>query len=430
MARDAVRVGFLGAGTVGLGAMALLAHNAQNIAQKVGCPIEVTRVADLDWTRPRAFEVPAAKRTTDAGQVLDDPTIDIVVEVIGGVKPALGFVLRALANGKNVVTSNKELIAKHGREILEEAGKRNLDVCFEGAVGGGIPIIRPLKVCLAGNRIQRIMGIVNGTTNYILTEMSRAGKDFPEVLAEAQAKGYAEANPADDVEGNDAAYKLTILSSIAFNSRVDLADVYREGITRVGAADMEYARDLGYVIKLLAIGVDTPEGLELKVHPVMLTNKHPLAAVNDVYNAIFIEGDAVGRVMFYGRGAGADPTGSAVVGDIMDIARNLQHGATGRVPCTCFLDRPVKPMETVESEFYLRMQVLDRPGVLAKVATVFGEEGVSLQSVVQRASYGDRAEIVWVTHRVAEAHLARSAERITRLPEVMEISSRLRVIEE
>ena len=426
--REAVRVGFLGAGTVGMGALALLERNAADIAQKVGCPIEVVRVADLDWSRPRALEIPEAKRTTEAAQVLDDPSIDIVVEVIGGVQPALSYVLRALGNGKNVVTSNKELIAKHGKEILDEAGKHQLDVCFEGAVGGGIPIIRPLKQCLAGNRIQRLMGIVNGTTNYILTEMSRSHRDFPEVLAEAQAKGYAEANPADDVEGTDAAYKLTILASIAFTSRVDLAQVYREGIGRVGAADMAYAQELGYVIKLLALGTDTPQGLELRVHPALIPAAHPLASVGDVYNAIFVEGDAVGQVMFYGRGAGADPTGSAVVGDLIDIARNLTHGATGRVPCTCFLDKPVKPMDQVQSEFYLRMQVVDRPGVLAKVATIFGEEAVSLQSVVQRASYGDRAEIVWITHRVAEGNLNRSAARIEQLPEVLEISSRLRVV--
>jgi len=429
MPREVVRIGFLGAGTVGTGALALLARNAASIAQKVGCPLEVVRVADLDWDRPRPVDIPEAKRTTDASQVLEDPSIDIVVEVIGGVQPALSFVLRALANGKSVVTTNKELIAKHGKEILEEAGKRSLDVCFEGAVGGGIPIIRPLKQCLAGNRIQRILGIVNGTTNFILTEMSRGGKGFPEVLAEAQAKGYAEANPADDVEGVDASYKLAILASIAFTSRVDLADVYREGITHIGAADMEYARELGYVIKLLAIGVDTPQGLELRVHPALLPSSHPLAAVNDVYNAIFVEGDGVGRVMFYGRGAGADPTGSAVVGDLVDIARNLLRGATGRVSCTCFLDRPVKDMAQVQSEFYLRMQVVDRPGVLAKIATVFGEELVSLQSVVQRASYGDHAEIVWITHRVAEGNLVRSVERIGRLPEVVEISSKLRVME-
>lgn len=429
MAKDVVRVGFLGAGTVGVGALALLERNQADIAQKVGCPVEVVRVADLDWDRPRPITIPAEKRTTDAQSVLADPTIDIVVEVMGGVKYALPFVLQALQSGKNVVTSNKEMIAKHGKEILEEAGKRNLDVCFEGAVGGGIPIIRPLKQCLAGNRIQRIMGIVNGTTNYILTEMARSNKDFPEVLAEAQAKGYAEANPADDVEGTDAAYKLTILSSICFTSRVDLADVYREGISAIGAADMQYARDLGYVIKLLAIGQDAGDSIELHVYPAFLPASHPLASVNDVYNAIFVEGDAVGRVMFYGRGAGADPTGSAVVGDIIDIARNLRFGSTGRVPCTCFANRTVKPMDDVLSKFYVRMQVVDKPGVLAQIATIFGEEGVSLQSVVQRGVYQDRAEIVWVTHAVTERSLSQSVSRIRQMPVVLEVSSRLRVLD-
>jgi homoserine dehydrogenase len=300
-------------------------------------------------------------------------------------------------------------------------------VMFEGAVGGGIPIVRPLKACLAANRIQRIMGIVNGTTNYILSKMTQQGRDFDDVLAEAQALGYAEPDPRSDVDGYDAAYKLAILASIAFNSRVRLGDIYREGIRGVRAVDLAYAAELGYVVKLLAIGADTPAGLELRVHPVMLHRAHPLAAVHDVFNAIFVEASAADQLMFFGRGAGPLPTGSAVVGDLIDIARNLRHGATGRLACTCFDAKPAKPMDEIETNYYLRMQVADRPGVLARIATIFGEEGVSLASVVQKAGESDQAEIVWITHVAQEARVRRSLERIARLAVVRRVWSRIRV---
>jgi len=429
MASRAVHVGIIGLGKVGGGALRVLRENAAKIAMTAGGPIRVARAADIDWSRPRSVRVPQRMRTTDARDIIRDPTIQIVVETIGGVRPARALVMAALRAGKNVVTSNKELIAKHGGPILEEAARRGLDVMFEGAVGGGIPIVRPLKVCLAANRIHRIMGIVNGTTNYILSKMAGEQRDFDDVLAEAQALGYAEPDPRSDVEGYDAAYKLAILASIAFNSRVRLGDIYREGIRRIRAVDMEYARDLGYVIKLLAIGADTPGGLELRVHPVMLPEAHPLAAVSDAFNAIFVEAGAAEQVMFFGRGAGAGPTGSAVAGDVIDIARNIRHGATGRVPCTCFDNKPAKPMGEVEAKYYLRMQVADRPGVLAQIAAVFGREKVSLASVVQKASRGDRAEIVWITHAAREARVRRSLQRIARLAAVHRVSSRIRVHE-
>jgi homoserine dehydrogenase len=429
MRRDVIRIGILGFGNVGAGAYQVLQDNADAIASKVGSRFEVTRVADIDWERPRPVEVPPDKRVTDATKVIEDPSVDIIVETIGGISPALGFVLSALRAGKSVVTSNKELLAKHGREILEEADARHVDIYFEGAVGGGIPIVQPLKQALAANRIQSIIGIVNGTTNYILTQMALQGQDFARGLAEAQQKGYAEPDPTDDIEGNDAAYKLAILASIAFNSRAPLDRIYREGISRIAPADMAYADDLGYAIKLLAIGRDRGDSVELRVHPALLPRTHPLAAVNDVFNAIFVEGSAVGRLMFYGRGAGAGPTGSAVAGDIIEIARNINHGATGRVPCTCFAERPVTPMDDVVTEHYLRLQVADRPGVLAKIATVFGEEGVSLASVVQKSATGEGAEIVWVTHASVERAVRRSLERIAGLPEVHEVSNWIRVEE-
>jgi homoserine dehydrogenase len=427
MSRDVIRIGILGFGNVGAGAYQVLAENADAIALKVGSRLEVTGVADVDWQRPRAVEVPADKRTTDARALISDPAIDIIVETIGGTEPARDFVLSALRAGKCVVTSNKELIAKHGREILEQADARSLDIYFEGAVGGGIPIIQPLKQALAANRIHSIIGIVNGTTNYILTRMADGDQDFAHALAEAQQRGYAEPDPTDDIEGNDAAYKLAILASIAFNSRAALDHIYREGISRIAPADMLYARELGYVVKLLAIGRDRGDALELRVHPAFLPQTHPLAAVSDVFNAIFVEGSAVGRLMFYGRGAGARPTGSAVVGDIIDIARNLNRGATGRVSCTCFEERPLRPMDEVVTKHYVRMTVADRPGVLAKIATVFGEEGVSLASVVQKGAPADSAEIVWVTHESVERAVRRSLERIRALPEVVEVCNWVRV---
>ena len=429
MKRDVIRIGILGFGNVGTGTYQVLEENADGIALKVGSRLEVARVADIDWRRPRPVKVPEEKRTTDARQVIEDPAVDIIVETIGGTTPALDFVLSALRAGKCVVTSNKELIAKHGREILEEADARGLDVYFEGAVGGGIPIIQPLKQSLAANRIQSVVGIVNGTTNYILTQMASGGQDFAHSLAEAQQKGYAEPDPTDDIEGNDAAYKLAILAAIAFNSRAAVEQIHRQGISRIAPADMIYARELGYVVKLLAIGRDRGDSVELRVHPAFLPQTHPLAAVTDVFNAVFIEGSACGRLMFYGRGAGARPTGSAVAGDVIEIARNLNHGATGRVPCTCFEPRPITPMDEVVTKHYMRMQVADRPGVLAKIAAIFGEEGVSLASVVQKAASGAGAEIVWVTHASVERAVRRSLERIAALPEVAEVSNWVRVEE-
>ena len=424
-----VQVGILGFGNVGSGTFATLQENAANIARRAGGPVVVRRIADVDWRRPRPLgvDVPADVRTRDPYAVINDPEIAIVVECIGGVTPARELVLAALRAGQNVVTSNKELIAKHGHELLDEADARGLDIAFEGSVGGGIPVLRPLKESLAGDSIHTVIGIVNGTTNYILTQMTARGRDYAEVLAEAQQHGYAEADPTSDIEGYDATYKLAILASIAFSSRVRLEEIYREGIGRVTAADIGYAGQLGYVVKLLAIARDTPEGLELRVHPAFLPATHPLAAVSDVFNAIFVEGSSVGEVMFYGRGAGARPTGSAMAGDIVEVARNIRHGCTGRVPCTCFYDKPVRPMEDIETKHYFRTRVADRPGVLARMAAVFGEEQVSIASLLQTSAAAEEAEIVWITHRTREGGMRRALDRIARLPEVMEVCSWIRV---
>jgi homoserine dehydrogenase len=423
-----IYVGIIGFGKVGSGAYKTLVDNRDSIDRKVGRPVRVRRLVDIDWSRPRPVDtpIPDELKATEASAILDDPEVDIVVESIGGTDPALQYVLAALHSGKNVVTSNKELVARHGKELFDAAAQRGLDLMFEASVGGGIPIIRPLKGCLAGNHIDRVMGVVNGTTNFILTRMASEGAEFADALAEAQRLGYAEPDPTNDVEGFDAAFKLAILASIAFESRVRVEDIYREGITRIGARDMQYARQLGYVVKLLAIGAESDGGLELRVHPTLLRADHPLAAVSGPFNAIFVRGSSVGEVMFYGQGAGMMPTGSAVVGDIIDVARNIRFGSTGRVSCTCFEGKPVRPMDELETRHYLRTQVADRPGVLAAIAKVFGEEGVSLASVLQMTASGDVAEIVWMTHLAKERQMRRSLARIGGLPEVHEITCWMR----
>jgi homoserine dehydrogenase len=424
-----INVGIVGLGTVGTGALRVLLENKAEIERKVGSRIEVVRIADIDITTERPVRFDKSLLTTDVSQVLDNPDIDIVVELIGGVNPAKEYILRALRNGKHVVTANKELIAKEGAEIFDEADKRRLDFYFEGAVGGGIPVIRPLKECLAANKIFEVMGIVNGTTNYILTKMAREGREFAEVLAEAQAAGYAERDPTSDVEGYDAQYKIAILSSIAFTTRVNVDEVYAEGITKVGRRDIEFARELGYAIKLLAIAKRNGEKIQVRVHPTLIPTAHPLASVGDVYNAIYVRGDYVGDVMFYGRGAGALPTGSAVAGDVMDIARNINFGSTGRLPCACFDRREVQSMDEAVTRYYIRLLVADKPGVLASIANVFGGSEVSIASVVQKDLRGTDAEIVMVTHQVAERNFRRAMDQIAGLPVITEVCNWIRVEE-
>jgi len=426
MPEQPIYVGIIGFGIVGAGTYQTLCENQASIDRKVGRPVRVKRIADLDWSRPRPVEVPKEVQTTDANAILDDPEISIVVECIGGIRPSREYLLRALRSGKNVVTSNKELIARHGADLFDACATPRVDLMFEGSVGGGIPILRPLKSCLAGNRITRVMGIVNGTTNFILSKMMEEGAEFADALAEAQRLGYAEPDPTNDVEGHDATFKLAILASIAFETRVRVEEIYREGITHLAAVDMEYARQLGCTIKLLAIGTLVDGAVSLRVHPTLLPTTHPLAAVGGPFNAIFVHGSSVGEVMFYGQGAGRLPTGSAMVGDIIDVARNIRAGATGRVACTCFEGKEVRPIAELETRFYLRTEVADRPGVLAAIAGVFGEEGVSLASVLQMGASGETAEIVWLTHETRERQMRRSLERIAKLPEVHRINSCIR----
>ena len=424
-----IRIGVIGFGIVGSGAVKILIEHADSIARKVGSRLIVKRIADLDITTPRPVEIDKSILTTNADLIIDDPEIDIVVETIGGLKPAGDFIRRSLKSGKSVVTANKELIAKEGATILPLAGEVGKDFLFEASVGGGIPIIHTMKSCLAGNEILQVRGIVNGTTNYILTRMKHEGLGFAEALKDAQARGYAEADPTADVGGHDAAYKISILASIAFTSRCDVTKVYREGITGVTAEDMHYADELGYAIKLLAIAEMIDGAVLARVHPSFVPKNHALAHVNGVTNGICVKGDAVGEVMFSGPGAGSLAAGSAVVGDVIEVARNINYNATGRMPCTCFDERENLSMDHVRGKNYVRILADDKPRVLASIAEVFADNNVSIESVVQRAQRGSHAEIVWLTHEAAEPNVRSALDAIRTLPVVNEIGSWIRVEE-
>jgi len=425
--KDEIQIGVLGLGVVGGGTVLALQQNADAIAKKVGARVVIKKVAVRDVSRARSVELPPGVLTDRVEDVLDDPDIDVVCELIGGVEPAHSYIMRALQNGKSVVTANKEMLAKAGHDLLEFAENNHLDFLFEGSVGGGIPIIHALKQSLAGNRITQIMGIVNGTTNYILSKMAREGADFDVVLKEAQAYGYAEADPTSDVEGFDAQYKTAILASIAFSSQVDPAQIPVEGITKVTRKDMQMADVLGYTVKLLGIGQCDNEGLRVRVHPALLAKGHPLASVNDVYNAIFVRADPVGDVMFYGRGAGSGPTGSAVLGDIIEICRNIVSGATGRLGCTCFNNQPLLCMSSLVTKYYVRLLTYDRPKVLASIASVFGDFDVSLESVDQRPQSSDRVDIVMLTHRTIEQNMVSALDVLGKLPTVIGVENCIRV---
>ncbi|HBV96951.1 MAG: homoserine dehydrogenase [Peptococcaceae bacterium BICA1-7] len=421
-----IKIGFLGLGTVGSGALRILSGNADSIAKKVGARIEVAKILVRDSAKKRGIATDPLLLTENPGDVIENSDIDIIVEVMGGTQPARDYVLEAMKRGKSIVTANKDMMAIHGKELFSAADEYGTDLLFEGSVGGGIPIIRPLKHCLAANRLQEVIGIINGTTNYMLSKMTAEGSDFADVLREAQQRGYAESDPSADVDGFDAARKLSILASIAFNTRVTLNDVFAEGITRITSEDIAYAKELKYIIKLLGIAKDTGDGVEARVHPCFIPQTHPLASVNDVFNAIFVKGDAVGDVMFFGRGAGDLPTGSAVAADIMEAARNRARGITG-ISCTCYEDKTIKDIGDIESKYYLRLKVKDRPGVLASIAYALGEKNVSIASVLQKHTDGDMAEIVLVTHLVRERYIQSALKIIEELSAVGEISSMIRV---
>ena len=407
-----VKVGLLGLGTVGGGTVTVLRDNAEEIARRAGRGIEIVHAAARDITKDRGFDTGGIELTTDPMAVVDNPELEIIVELIGGDSLAHDLVMRAIAKGKHVVTANKALIAKHGNEIFAAAQEKGVMVAFEAAVAGGIPIIKAIREGLAGNRIQWLAGIINGTGNFILTEMRDKGRDFDDVLREAQALGYAEADPTFDVEGIDAAHKLTILASIAFGVPLQFEAAYTEGITRITREDVAYAEELGYRIKHLGLTRRTDHGFELRVHPTLIPERRLIANVDGVMNAVLVLGDAVGPTLYYGAGAGAAPTASAVVADVVDVVRALTADPENRVPHLAFQpdalsDLPVLAMEEVETACYLRMQAQDRPGVLAEVTRILGEQGISIEAIIQKEPQPESAQatIIMLTHRVREQNM-------------------------
>ena len=425
MTASELRIGMLGCGTVGSAVARLLADHGDDIERRAGVRLRIARVAVRDVDAPRDVPVPADAFTTDAASVATDPDVDIVLELIGGVDPARELLLAAFAAGKPVVTANKELLASVGKELFDAADAAGRDLRFEAAVAGGIPLIAPLKESLSGERIGRLLGIVNGTTNYVLTRMSEDGSTFDEALADAQRLGYAEADPTADVEGLDAAAKCAILASIAFNTRVVADDVYREGIAGVTPQDIADAARLGYVVKLLAIAELEDGEVSARVHPAMIPASHPLASVRDAYNAVFVEGEKVGQLMFYGRGAGGDPTAASVVGDLVAVARHLAFGGRA-IGCTCVLDRAIRSMDHTTGQYYLNLHVEDRPGVLAEIAEAFGRNGVSIERVWQEG-FGEEATLVFITHRAREGSFQEAVAELRDLPSVRAVASLLRV---
>lgn len=423
---SAINIALLGMGTVGTGVVKILTKNAHNITQKVGAPVAIKKILVRNPHKSRAITTDA-EFVTDFDTILNDPDIAIVVELMGGETPSKDYMLAALKAGKHVVTANKDVVAKYGRELFGAAEASHVDFLFEASVGGGIPIIRPLKQCLAANQITEIMGIVNGTTNYMLTKMSNEKLDYADVLAEAQAKGYAEADPTADVGGFDAARKIAILASIGFGARVTLEDVSIEGINNISIQDIEYAKELGFIIKLLAIAKEDEHGINVRVHPAFLPTSHPLAAVNDVFNAIFVKGDAVGETMFYGRGAGELPTASAVAADIIDVARDIRHNASSRILCTCFEQKPIYPVDKIESSYYIRLLVEDKPGVLAAIAGAFGAQQVSLHSVIQKRKVEGSTELVLITYRVSDENIRLAMSTLLGMSVVSKVGSVIRV---
>ena len=424
---NTIKIALLGAGTVGSGVVRTLAMNAETITGRSSARIEIKTILVRDAKKYRP-ELDGVVLTDNFDEILRDDEISVVVEVMGGITPARDYMLQAMAAGKHVVTANKDVIAQHLSELYAAADANNVDFLYEASVGGGIPIIKPLKECLTANSITEIMGVVNGTTHYMLTKMTEKHVSYDAVLRRAQEKGYAEANPSADVDGLDAARKAAILASLAFDTVIGLEDVSVEGISHITEDDIEYGLNLGYVIKLLAVGRNTEEGVDVRVHPVFLPKTHPLASVNGVFNAIFVRGNILGDAMFYGRGAGSLPTASAVVADIIEIARDIVSGTTGRMKYKVGERKKLCPVEKTKSSYYLRLVVADEPGVLGEIATTFGRAGVSLKSVIQaRWTEEGNAEIVAVTHVVTHAAASAAVEALEALSVVYEVRSLIRV---
>ena len=431
-----IQVGLLGIGTVGSGTFKVLERNATEISRRAGRGIAITMVADLNTELAERIVKGRAVVTNNADDIISNPEIDIVIELIGGYTIAKTLVLKAIAAGKHVVTANKALLATHGNEIFAAAQKAGVMVAFEAAVAGGIPIIKALREGLTANRIEWIAGIINGTSNFILSEMRDKGAAFDDVLKEAQRLGYAEADPTFDIEGNDAAHKLTIMSAIAFGIPMQHASVYTEGITKLTKEDLAYAEQLGYRIKLLGITRRTPKGIELRVHPTLIPEKRLIANVNGVMNAVLVKGDAVGQTMYYGAGAGSEPTASAVVADLVDITRMHTADPEHRVPHLAFqpdqlADTPILPIGEVETSYYLRMAVADQPGVLADITRILADDAISIDAMVQKepAEGESKVDIVMLTHRAVEKRVNQAIARIEALPVVQGKVTRIRLEE-
>jgi homoserine dehydrogenase len=419
----------MGLGVVGSGVARALLERGEAYGRQMGSPLRLVRILEREPDRERPVRVDRALFTQDVRDIVDNPGIDIVIEVLGGEHPAYEYQRRALEAGKHVVTANKEVIAKHGAELSALAHERGVDILYEASVGGGIPIIAPLKRDFLANEITAISAIINGTTNYILTSMSREGSDFDPALRRAQELGYAEANPANDIEGVDATYKLAILASLAFRADIHPEDVYREGITRLSARDFRYARELGYAIKLLALARKHDSQLQVRVHPALLHEDELLAKVDGVLNAVQVEGDLVGRVLFQGQGAGSLPTSSAVVADVLDAARSIVSGSPERASPPPRQAASMRPMSELRTRYYMRMMVVDSPGVLAKIAHVLGVHQISIASVIQKEAdaQAQTAEIVIMTHEAQEEAVQQALQEVERLPVVVEIGNFLRV---
>jgi homoserine dehydrogenase len=431
MKKKSIGIGLLGLGVVAGQVARVLAEKAAELEERVGSPLELLKVKVLpvDLKRPQAKKMPRGILTIDDDEFFHTPGIDIVVEAIGGEHPALEYVTRALAGGKHVVTSNKEVIAKHGVELLALAHENGVGLQYEASVGGGIPLIAPFKHDLVANKINGIFAIINGTTNYILSRMAREGIDFTEALKQAQKLGYAERNPENDIEGYDARYKLAILASLAFRMKVRPEDIYREGISRLTNRDFRYARELGFAIKLLAITKQSDNAVEARVHPVLLPQDSFLAKVDGVYNAIQVEGDLVGKVLFMGEGAGAKPTSSAVIADVVSSARKIVLGVGSISVWKADSGLAIKPMDDIETQYYIRLNAADRPGVLAKIATVFGKNAISIASAIQPESDDKThtAEIVIMTHPAREGKMQKALRELERLDVVREVANFIRI---
>ncbi|HJX03272.1 MAG TPA: homoserine dehydrogenase [Dehalococcoidia bacterium] len=429
MNKQGINVGLMGLGVIGSGVAGVLTQKSDKLAQEAGIPIFLRRVLEKDISRHGMYGLKREIFTTELDDIIDDPSIDIVIELIGGEEPAFDFIKKAICSGKHVVTANKEVLAKHGYELFALADKHNVELRFEASVGGGIPIISPLMHDFAANDIQAIHGIVNGTTNYILTRMGQEGIDFSAALKHAQKLGYAEADPGNDVEGKDAAYKLAILATLAFGTEVRVEDVYYEGISKLKACDFRYASELGYAIKLLAIARLIDNSIETRVHPVLISRDALLAKVDGVYNAIDIEGDLVGKIILYGQGAGSSPTSSAVVADVIKIAQDMRRGIVSLPKFSAGNRYQIRPMPEIETRFYIRISILDQYGVLAQISRVLGDNFISIASVIQKETdlSNKTAEIVIMTHPAKEAAVQKALRELKNLKVVKEVSNIIRV---